>query len=396
MNAHAANSVEVEPIYMDGFATTPMRPQARLAMIKAMDLFGNPNSGHKEGRVAQQTVEHGLRQVSTLIGSTPNELVLTSGATEANELALSLISSQARQKRDGRTRIVISAIEHDAVVRASNRCVVDGLDVVICPISEDGSLCLKSLRALVDETTLLVSVMMASNLTGGVQPIAQAVEIAHAAGAFFHTDAAQAVGKIPVDVFELNIDLMTLSAHKFGGPKGVGALYVASSADFAFGEFGETAQSLRQGTPSALLIAGFGAAAEISAVTMEGGATISERLLEVFCACLAERGIQADRIGDKERTVPGTAGLVLRGYDTDELVARLGGKICLSNASACHGGQLRASPLLAAMHIDEDVHCSFLRVSLGWWLDEGQVRAAATLIWQVGSHNDLATGEFHQ
>ncbi|MEH6759464.1 MAG: aminotransferase class V-fold PLP-dependent enzyme [Parasphingorhabdus sp.] len=384
------------PIYLDGFATTPMRAEAKSALLEALDLFGNPNSGHHEGRVAQQRIDIARNQIASLIGASAQELVFTSGATEANELACKLLYSQESLIKSGRNRVIMSSIEHEAVQRSVRCSISDAVEILVCPMLPNGTIDLAALKELVDERTLFVSVIYVSNLTGIVQPIRQAAEITHAAGALFHTDAAQAAGKIPIDVADQDIDLMTISAHKFGGPKGIGALFVSSVSGIDFGAARGGTQGLRYGTPAAPLIASFGAAAEISAESMHHEGKRARFQLFRFISSLDALGFSIDQIGDRAKTVPGCGGFFLHHFDSDDWIAKTGGTVCMSNASACTDGLLRASPLLEALHVPIAWQREFFRISIGWWIDDDDIDNAVGHIKCASTDKLLATGDVHQ
>jgi cysteine desulfurase len=350
------------PVYLDYNATAPVRPEAAVAVAEALDLVGNPSSVHRYGRAARKCVEDSREQVSALIGAAPAEIVFTSGGTEANALALA---------GTGRKRLLVSAIEHDSVLAA----VLDP-DAPRIPIGGDGVVDLDALDRLLatqgGET--LVSVMLANNETGVLQPVAEVARRAHAAGAIVHCDAIQAAGKVPVDVRALGVDLLSLSAHKLGGPQGVGALYLADGVALeAALRGGGQERGRRAGTENVPGIAGFGAAAAAAKRGLAAFANIAELRASLETAVLA-RSNRARIAGAEAPRLPNTSCIVLGGVasETQVMALDLAG-VAVSAGSACSSGKVRPSHVLAAMGLPAEEAASAIRVSLGWASAPGDV-----------------------
>lgn len=358
-------------VYLDWNATTPLRPEAREAMAAAWDLPGNPSSVHAEGRKARRLVEDARAAVAGAVGALPRNVVFTSGGTEANALALTpglRLKSAAPVQR-----LVVSAIEHASVL-AGGRFPADAITAV--GVSGSGLLELDRLReTLAGGPPALVSVMLANNETGAVQPIAEAADIVHAAGGVLHVDAIQALGKIPFDISGLNVDLVTVSAHKIGGPKGVGAVVWAEGVlglePLLRG--GGQERGHRAGTENVAGIAGFGAAVRAAIDALEKEAirleTLRNRLetglLQTPRALIFSRDVR--RLPNTTLfTVPGLrAETAVIGFD-------LGG-IAVSSGSACSSGKVQPSHVLEAMGFDRELAQGAVRLSLGWSTCEADI-----------------------
>jgi cysteine desulfurase len=339
--------------YLDHNATTPVRPEAMQAVLAAMQEGGNPSSIHAAGRTARKRLEQARRDVAALIGGDAAGLVFTSGGTEAN--ALALLGS-------GRARILYSAIEHDSV-----RAVRPDAEPV--PVAPGGVLDLGALESMLawDKQLAIVSLMLANNETGILQPVAAAAEIVHRHGALFHCDAIQAAGKLPLDMAALGVDLMTISAHKIGGPPGVGALSIRPGLELlALQRGGGQEKRLRGGTENLPGIAGFGAAALAAAADIE-----RMQALTGWRDALEEGALtatpQAVIIGRDRQRLPNTSCIALPGVKAENIVMALDlAGVAVSAGSACSSGKVTASHVLAAMGLPQDVAGGAIRISLGW------------------------------
>ena len=335
--------------YLDHNATSPIRPAVFDAMVEALQAGGNPSSVHRAGRSARARVDAARRQVAALVGALPAEVAFTSGGTEANNSALA---------GAGRKRLLVSAVEHDSVLKAAR-----GMEIV--PVDGNGLVDLgvleKSLAASAEPA--LVSVMFANNETGVLQPIADVVRVAHAAGALVHCDAVQGAGKVPIDLHGLGVDYLSLSAHKFGGPTGVGALAMRSGAPFASDRLGGGQEANRRaGTENVAGIAGFGAAAVAAG---DGLATAEWR--DGLEAALIEVAPAARVYGAGASRLPNTTCISMPGVraETQVMALDLAG-ICVSAGAACSSGKVTRSAVLLAMGVGSAEAETALRISFGW------------------------------
>ncbi|MBN9088710.1 MAG: cysteine desulfurase [Reyranella sp.] len=325
--------------YLDHNATSPLRPVALDAVVEALQAGGNPSSVHRPGRAARARLDKARKQVAGLVGALPSEVVFTSGGTEANNMALR-----------GHGRVLVSAIEHESVLRAVP-------DAERLPVDGNGLLDLATLERLLAARPALVSVMLANNETGVIQPVAEVVRLARAAGALVHCDAVQAAGKVPVDLRGLGVDYLSLSAHKLGGPTGVGALVVRAGAPLATDRVGGGQEAWRRaGTENVAGIAGFGAAAEAS----RDGLTpaLRDRL---------EASLPGKVHGAGAPRLPNTSCLSMPGVkaETQVMALDLAG-VAVSAGSACSSGKVSRSAVLAAMGVDIADAETAIRISCGW------------------------------
>lgn len=357
------------PVYLDNQATTPCDPRVVAAMLPLFtEAFGNPHSAeHTLGRAAEDAVEHARAQVAALIGADPREIVFTSGATESNNLAIKGAARFSASVGDPRRRLVTLATEHKCVLESVADLAAEGFEAVVLPVRPDGLLDPDALRTALAVPTLLVSVMAVNNETGVVQDIAAAAAIAHDAGTLFHTDAAQAAGKMALDVAAQGIDLLSISGHKLYGPKGVGALYVRRRPRVRLAPLlsgGGQERGLRAGTLPAPLLVGLGEACRIAAVEMaEDAARIAalrERLLDGLKAGvpgLVQNAASAPRIaGSLNLTFPAASARQLMAACPD---------LCVSTGSACSSAEIAPSYVLRALGLDAARAARTLRIGIG-------------------------------
>ncbi|MFA6032246.1 MAG: aminotransferase class V-fold PLP-dependent enzyme [Myxococcota bacterium] len=386
------------PIYLDGFATLPLAPEAREAILSVWEQPGNAGSANGSGERAARIIADARADVAALIGAAAPEIIFTSGATEANNLAITGAATAAASLTPQRNRIIVTAIEHKAVLEPAAALVAQGFDIIAAPVDMHGRLDLARLAALLDERVLLASVMLVNNETGVVQPVAEAAALAHAVGAYVHSDAAQAAGKIAIDVTALDVDYLSLSAHKCYGPMGVGALYVAagSPAPAPLMRGGGQQSGIRPGTEPVALIAGFGAAARGAmrrlAEDEVSGVARAARLLDG----IAERQVRFTRITGDHAVVPGSAAIALDGIDGDSLCTMIARDVSLSTGSACTNGQIRISHVLEAMGLSDSMARSVVRIFCDRTLSNDAIDRAVDVIVAAIQRSRLATGEVRQ
>jgi cysteine desulfurase len=368
-------------LYLDWNATAPLRPEARTAMVRALDQAGNASSVHAEGRAARHLIESARAEVAALVGAEPAHVTFTSGATEANMLALNPFLG-----RTGRCdRLFVSAVEHPSVL-SGGRFAPE--EVEILPVDADGVVDLHALRSAIARSARpLISVMLANNETGVVEPIAQIAQIVHAAGGLLHVDAVQGPGRIDCRIDELQADLMSLSAHKLGGPQGIGALI--RRGDIRVEPLirgGGQERGLRAGTENMAAIAGFGAAATAAAAARQADASRMAKLRDRAEAGLKAAVPQALIFGERAQRLPNTSLFAVPDLKAETaLIAFDLNGIALSSGAACSSGKMQASTVLKAMGIDPALAAGALRVSLGWSSSERDIENLLAALTKVVS-----------
>jgi cysteine desulfurase len=377
-------------IYLDHHATTPVDPKVVEAMIPFFTThFGNPSGTESAaGRKAANALKAARGQVSQLIGADPVEIIFTSGATESNNLAI-IGAARALVNRTDRRKVFTTPVEHKSVLQVTQALAPEGFDIQLLPVDAEGRVILEEARRLINNQTLLVSVQLANNEIGTIQPLAQIAELAHSAGALFHTDAAQAIGKLNIDVYELGVDLLSISAHKFYGPKGVGALYVRNGvrgfpvSPLMFGggqEFG-----LRPGTVNVPGVVGLGAAAELAFTRLSRHVEYLLQLRDTFQTELLELYPAARINGCQGHRLPNNCSISFPGLDAQALLAQTPA-LDLSTGSACTAGAVEPSHVLEAVGLSRSEATSTVRVGFGAGNTLEDARVAALHLSNAARH----------
>ncbi len=376
------------PIYMDNHATTPMDPRVLEAMLPYFGkVFGNAASrNHQFGWEAEQAVDKAREQIAKLIGCTPKEIIFTSGATESNNLAIKGIAEMYREKGN---HIITQVTEHKAVLDTCKKLERQGYDVTYLPVQEDGLISLEALKAAITDKTILVTIMFANNEIGVIQPIAEIGKLCHEKSIIFHTDAVQAVGKIPVDVVKMNIDVLSLTAHKIYGPKGVGALYVrrrnprVQITEQING--GGHERGMRSGTLNVPGIVGLGAACEIAGKEMESE-TAHLKEMRDYLKQKFENALDYVHVnGNMEHHLPGNLNMSFVHVEGESLLMGIN-DIAVSSGSACTSATLEPSYVLKALGLGDDVAHSSIRFGLGRFNNKAEVDYVSDKVINVVKH----------
>ena len=389
-----ANPVAGGPIYLDYNATTPVDPRVVEALQPYLgEHFGNPSSAHHYGAAPKAALARAREQVAVLIGSPAEALILTGSGSEADSLAIrgtvlhSLIQDGRRWDHT-RPHVVTQVTEHPAVLQACRSLQrLHQVEVTYLPVDGDGILSPDVLAAAMTEHTVLVTVMHANNETGVLQPITELARTAHAFGALFHTDAAQTVGKIPVDVDDLDVDLLTLVGHKMYAPKGIAALYRRDQLPLEpLVPGGGQESGLRAGTENVALAVALGAAADLAQHDLDTGAparlaVLRDRLHRELCRRLPGR---VHLNGHPDQRLPHTLNISIDGIGSDALLAQLP-ELATSTGSACHSADPEPSPVLHAMGLEPERGLGAIRLSLGRWTTDRDVSRAWDLLTAVSS-----------
>ena len=362
------------PIYMDYQATTRLDPRVLDAMMPYLtEKFGNPHSTtHKFGWEAMDAVDRARDQIGALIGAGGDEIVFTSGATESNNLAIKGIS---RFYREHRSHIITVATEHKCVLEAARAMEREGFDLTILPVGTDGLIDVEALAEAITDQTLLVSVMAVNNETGVIQPMAEIGALCREKRVFFHTDAAQAVGKIPLDVSAMNIDMMSISGHKIYGPKGIGALYMRKSARLKADPImsgGGQERGFRSGTLAPMLCVGLGEACAIAATEYDQEAARLHGLFDRFVSGVLAAVPDATLNGHRDQRFPGNISFSFPDIDGDLLLANMA-DLAVSSGAACASAVDEPSYVLRALGVPEKLAEASIRFGIGRFTTEAEI-----------------------
>ncbi len=365
-------------IYLDHNATTPVIPEAVTVMNEFMgENFGNPSSSHSLGTVSRNGVESARQKVAALLGCDMNEVIFTSGGSESNNMAIKGVMDFTSLKN---RHVIISAVEHPAIMNPALYLNELGVDITVVPVDCYGLVSAEDIEKAVRPETAIISVMLANNETGTIQPVREISEIARAHSIVMHTDAAQAVGKIGVNVRELGVDLLSLAGHKLYGPKGIGALYVRKGVNLtplihgANQEFGK-----RAGTENVILAAGLGEACRIAGQRLESDMAKIRALRDRMQELLFEGIHGLVMNGDSEKRLPNTLNVSVPNLDAGRLLEMIP-NVLASTGAACHDRSVRLSHVLFAMGVTPEVGMGTLRLSLGRLNNMAQIETAAEMI----------------
>lgn len=362
-------------VYFDFGSTTPVDPRVLDAMMPLYtEMYGNPHSvSHEYGWTAEDLVEEARADVARLIGANPKEIIFTSGATESNNIALKGVASFYKDKKD---HIITVKTEHKCVLESARALEDEGFRVTYLNVKDNGLIDLNELEEAISDKTAIVSVMMVNNEIGVIQPIKEIGEICRRHGALFHTDAAQACGKIPIDVNDMNIDLMSISGHKVYGPKGVGALFVRRRQPrvrlHPIVHGGRQERNMRSGTLPAPLCVGLGAACKVAMREMDRDYEHVKRLHKKLVDGLTSKLEHIQINGDIENRYPGNLNVSFAFVEGESLLMALRG-IALSTGSACASASLEPSYVLKALGVSEDMAHTSLRFGIGRFTTDAEV-----------------------
>lgn len=373
----------MKPVYLDHCATTPLRPEVWEAMIPFLKKhFGNPSSTHTFGSTAKKAVEEARYQVASLIGADVDEIIFTGGGTEANNLA---IRGVAECYENRGKHIITSVIEHPSVLNTCRDLERKGFYITYVPVDSTGTVDPNSIRKAITDETILISIMHANNEIGTIEPIEEIGKLSRDRGILFHTDAVQSAGKVPFNVNLLPVDLLSISAHKINGPKGIGALFIRRGTRILpVITGGHQERELRAGTENVPGIAGFGKACEIAGKEIHEKTQKLEQLRDSLQKSLLEKFPQCYINGHPQNRLPHVLSISFPMLDGEEITKELDKEgIAISAGSACNSGKKEISHVIAALGVPPEVARGTVRLSLGWGNTEGQIKKAVDIITHV-------------
>jgi cysteine desulfurase len=363
-------------IYLDYNATTPLDPRVKDAVIRSVDLFGNPSSLHRYGRESKEAIEQARNKLASLIQCDISEVYFTSGGTESNNIALIGFASCHRSGH-----IITSSIEHPAVLKPLEVLKQSGFETTLVPVSGNGVVSADDILKAIRTDTILISIMHANNETGALQPISDISAIAREHNIIFHTDAAQTIGKIKVDVGELGVDMMSIASHKFYGPKGIGSVYIKDGIKVRPVIHGASQErGISPGTENIIGISGIGVASELAADEISERTEHTRLLRDLLFSGLSGtiKGLSIN--GTMGECLPNTLNISIKDILAHDLVSNLRDKLAFSAGAACHEGRHSPSYVLKAMGIDDEDAVSSVRLSLGKFNTEDEIHESIAIL----------------
>lgn len=353
------------PVYLDYNATTPIDPKVVEAMWPFISThFENPSSSYQGGQTVKQALNKARQQLAQLINASPEEIVFTSGGTESNNHAIR--GTIGHEKNKGK-HIITSSIEHPAITEVCKHLDSQGNEITYIPVDSTGKVNPEDVKKAVRPDTVLITIMHANNEVGTIQPVREIAKVAKQNHVLFHTDAAQSAGKIPVDVKDIGVDMLSLAGHKLYAPKGIGALYIKKETPVANLLYGAGQENgMRPGTENVPYIVALGKAAEIAHLNLKTNATNMSATRDRLINGLKNQ-VKTNVIvnGDLTNALPNTLSVAFEGIDAHALTSLVGNKLCISTGSACHADSVELSPVLKAMNIDHLIGAGTVRLSTG-------------------------------
>lgn len=360
-------------IYFDNAATTKVKDEVFKEMVPYLTQeYGNPSSIYNIGRKAKKAIEEAREKVAKLIGADKNDIYFTSCGSESDNTALKGIAYNNKNKGN---HIITSKIEHHAILESCKQLENQGFEVTYINVNKDGIIDLEELRNAIKENTILISIMFANNEIGTIQPIEEIAKIAKEKNIIFHTDAVQAVGNVPINVKDMDIDMLSLSGHKIYGPKGIGALYVKKGIEFTkFMNGGHQEKNKRAGTENVASIVGLGKACELSEIGLKQHIKHLEELRDYYNKEIQNRIEDVKINGTMEKRLPGNSNISFKGIDAGGLLLELDKKgICASSGSACTSGEAKPSHVLTAIGLEQEYIQGALRITIGEFNTKAQI-----------------------